>query len=465
MNNKLIRETIQVIPHDFEAEQAVLGSIMAENENMEIVEAWLEPSSFHTAAHQYVFQAMTELGGSSITSVTVGDKLKREDRLNEVGGYAYLADLEIEEYGGRIEELAKIIKDHSTARELIAVAADIVRDGRDIRRDVHELITEASARIEAIEVTVEENTEHVKDILPRSFQRLEKISESPDEIPGIKTGFIDLDKTTTGFYPGDMIIIAGRPSMGKTSLSLNIASYIATTDNVLFFSLESNKERLVERLLSSIAMVNNKKLKRGNLEGEEWDRLANATQRLTDMNIYINDKAGISISEIINTAKRYHRKLKGGLKAVFIDHIGLVDTKQGQYREMEVAFISKKLKALAKNLDIVTVPLSQLNRGVENGSDKRPKLSDLRESGSLEQNADIVMMVYRDEYYNEDSADKGIAEINIAKNRDGETGLVRLGFVGKYTKFCNLSQQSPPPSESGKKTNYDAMHEWQNQTY
>jgi replicative DNA helicase len=436
------------IPHNIEAEQAVLGSIIESNELMDDISSFLTPGCFFKTAHQLIFKAMVELSENNkpIDEVLLGDELQSLNRLEEVGGYAYLSELvEYAPVEGNIIYYAKIILEDAKLRELIEITTDIGIKARNPEQNPTLLIREAEQRIS--EIIFDDSTEsikHIKEALKNRFIQLEKLSENPNGLVGIPTGFIDLDKLTCGLIPQNLIIIAARPAMGKSALAFNIASYVATRGYpdkpVLIFSAEMSKEQTADRLLSGEGRISASKIKTGNLEQDDWDKLAMATDKISGSPIFIDDET-YGFDKIVHKTKRFHKK--NGISVLFIDYLQLLEGSKKQSREQEISDMSRKSKLLAKLLDIPVVLLAQLNRTCETRPDKRPRLSDLRESGAIEQDADIVMFIYRDEVYDTDSADKGIAEIIIRKHRSGPVGTVRLAYVGKYVKFSNLSQMTP----------------------
>lgn len=440
------------IPHDIEAEQAYLGAIIENNELLSETASILTPRSFFKTAHQYIFRAMLELFETNqpIDEVLLGDQLRELNQLEEVGGYAYLAELvDYVPSSGNAVYYARIIQEHALLRDLIDTTSEIGRKSRDPEQNISELLAEAENKITEISTRSTDNKySHIKEILASSFKRLEKISETADEITGIPTGFIDLDKFTSGLQNSDLIIIAARPSMGKTAFALNIASYVSTRSEVkgaiLVFSMEMSKEQLAIRMLTAESKVDSKKLRSGNLEQEDWDKLAMATDKLSVVPVYINDSTNVTPYELNTICKQLDKEFEHGVSLIIVDYLQLMQgNRPNMSREQEIAEISRNLKGIAKELDVPVVALSQLNRALENRSDKRPQLADLRESGAIEQDADIILFIYRDEVYNDESPDKGIAEIIISKHRNGPTGVIRLAFVGKYTKFANLSHMSP----------------------
>lgn len=445
------------IPQDIEAEQAVLGAIICDNDLISQTAGILKSGSFFSLSHQYVFQAMIELDelNQPIDEIILGDHLRSLNQLDEVGGYTYLAELiDCVPSSANVNHYAKIVQEHALLRELISTTTDIAKKSRSAEQNISELLSEAETKItEIASRTASANYRHIREVLASSFERLEKISETTEVVTGLPTGFIDLDKTTSGLQPSDLIIIAARPSMGKTAFALNIATHIALRSKnpalvlrpeekgaILLFSLEMSREQLATRMLTSISQVDASKIRSGNLDQEDWDRLAMATDRLSGTSIFINDSTSLSPHELVAISKQLNKEHEHGVSMVIVDYLQLMKgTRPNTPREQEIAEISRSLKGLAKELSIPVLALSQLNRSLESRSDKRPQLSDLRESGALEQDADIIMFIYRDEIYNKETKDKGIAEIIISKHRNGATGMQPLAFIGKYTQFANLA--------------------------
>ncbi len=441
------------IPQDVEAEQAVLGAVIYSNDTFNDIAGILSPNSFHAEPHRHIYRAILELAelNQPIDEITLGDQLRSFGKLEDIGGYAYLAELvECVPSSGNIVYYAKIIQEHALLRDLIATTTDIGRKSRDPKQNISELLAEAENKITEIATRSSQKTySHIKEILATNFNRLEEISENKSEITGLATGFIDLDRLTSGLQPSDLIIVAARPSMGKTAFALNIASYVATRSEqkgaILMFSLEMSKEQLAMRMLTAESKIDSKKMRTGNLEQEDWDKLAMATDKLSIAPVYINDISNLTPYEMVTVCKQLDKELEHGISMVIVDYMQLMQgNKKTQSREQEIAEISRSMKGLAKDLNIPVIALSQLNRALENRSDKRPQLSDLRESGSIEQDADIILFIYRDEVYNEESEKKGTSEIIIAKHRNGPTGMIELAFVGKYTKFANLAREDRP---------------------
>jgi len=438
------------IPQDFEAEQAVLGTIIEDNGKITDIGAVLNPNSFHTIAHQHIYRAMLELDDRKepVDEIMLGDQLNSLGQLDEIGGYAYLAELaECSPSTGNVIYYAKILQEHAMLRDLISVTMDIGRRSRDPEQNITELLKDAETKISEIaQSRTTQNLEHVKDSLRELFKDIEKKSDNRIDPDELKTGFVDLDRIIGGLLPPDLIVIGGRPSMGKTALALNIASYVATrgetSKSILVYSREMQNKQLAGRMISSSGRVDSKKLRDANLDQEDWDKLAMATDEISGSEIYLDSKTS-DIRQLVYDVKSFDKRHKEGVALVIVDYLQLMRGSKDKFREQEIAEISRSLKNLAMDLNIPVIALSQLNRKVEERADKRPTLQDLRESGAIEQDSDIILFIYRDEVYNPDSPDKGIAEIIIAKNRNGSTGMTRLQFIGKYTKFSNLSLQNP----------------------
>lgn len=432
------------IPQDIEAEQAVLGSIIENNDLLTEVSDFLQPNSFFMVAHQHIYRAIIELSELNypIDEVILGDQLKSKSQLEEVGGYAYIAELvECAPSTGNIKFYAQIVAEKATLRDVIKTSQEIGQKALDPEYAIGEILNDAYDKISGLsDRQIKSGSISSRAALSGAFQYLERVSENPGELFGIPTGFIDLDKKIGGLIPKSLNVLAGRPSMGKTALALNILAYVTTRTNEkgagLFFSREMSSDQLALRLMAAESGVNSHIFKTGNIQAEDWDRLARATDVLSGANFYINESA-LTIHDMRTAAKKIS-KTKHGLALIVADYLQLFEGK-GQNREQEIAYISRSCKAMAKDFNVPFILLSQLNREVEKRSNKRPMLSDLRESGAIEQDADIVAFIYRDEVYYPESQDRGKAEVIIGKNRDGPTGTVNLAFVSKYTKFANLS--------------------------
>jgi len=433
----------KVLPQNIEAEQSVLGGILIDNEALPKVLEIIEPNDFYRDNHKKIFLAFLELFENNIPLdiITVTELLQKKGELTNVGGATYLASLvDSVPTTANITHYAKIIKEKSILRSLIAKATDIVNLGFEASEDVAEILDKAEEAIFSItQQRIQTSYYSIKEIIKQTFEAIEELSSKKDSVTGIPTGFIDFDRLTAGLQPSDLIIIAGRPVMGKTSFTLNIAQHAATRAGVPvgFFSLEMSKEQLALRMLCAEARINSQKIRSGFLSERDWLRLTDAAATLSEAPIFIDDTPALSVLEIRAKARRLKSEHNVGL--IIVDYLQLMKGKgKVDTREREISEISRSLKALAKELNIPVVAVSQLNRRVEERENKRPRLADLRESGAIEQDADLIVFIYRDEVYNEDTPDKGIAEIIIGKQRSGPTGVVKLAFLDKYTRFENL---------------------------
>jgi replicative DNA helicase len=434
----------KVPPQNLEAERAVLGAILMDNETVYTVMEILEPSAFYQPSHRLIFSTMLDLSerGEPIDIVTLTDRLRSAGSLDKAGGPDYIptrAD-EVPTSAG-VANYAKIVKEKATLRNLIETSSEIVQDCFDAPGDVDQLLDEAERRIFAIsEERIRSGFLSMKEIVKSSFKTIESLYEKKEHITGVPSGFADIDELTSGFQSSDLIIIAGRPSMGKTAFCLNVAQYASMQKQltVAVFSLEMAKEQLVMRMLCSEARIDAHRLRSGFLGQTDWPKLSTAAGRLADAAIYIDDTPALSSMEM--RAKTRRLKADKGLDLVIVDYLQLMSSRRrSDSREQEISEISRSLKALAKELGVPVVALSQLNRGVESRMDKRPILADLRESGAIEQDADVIIFIYRDEVYNKESMEKGIAEIIIGKQRNGPVGTRKLTWLDKYTRFEDLT--------------------------
>ncbi|UCD83835.1 MAG: replicative DNA helicase [Deltaproteobacteria bacterium] len=439
----------KVPPQSIEAEQSVLGGILLENEainrTLEVLGADAS-ENFYREIHRKIFLTMLELNEKSepVDLITLSDALKDKGWLEEIGGTIYLASLaDSVPTAANITHYAKIVKEKALLRRLIRVATEIVTQGYELPGNVEEFLDRSERSIfEVSEKLVKPSYFSIRDLIKDSFKYIDQRYEKKELITGIPTGFSDFDLKTTGLQCADLIIIAGRPSMGKTSLSLNIAQYAAIEANVpvVIFSLEMAKEQLVLRMLCSEARVDANRLRGGFLSESDWPRLTNAAGRLSEAPIFIDDTPAISVLEMRAKARRL--KADNSLGLIIVDYLQLMQGRRDvESREREISDISRSLKALAKELSVPVVALSQLSRRTEQHPGNRPQLADLRESGAIEQDADVVVFIYRDELYNPDTEDKGIAEVIIGKQRNGPTGVVKLAFQPSYTNFENLSDR------------------------
>ncbi len=440
----------KVPPQNIEAEQSVLGAILIENgavyKAIEIINA----NDFYKEAHKRIFIAMLELNekNEAIDLVTLTDYLRKKNDIEIVGGVTYLSMLSnTVPTAANIRYHAKIVSEKSLLRNLINTATEIVTRGYENLQDVDDLLDFAENSIFSIsENKIKRSFIHIKDIIKDSFETIERLSEKKGRVVGVPSGFIDLDNMTTGFHPADLVIIAGRPSMGKTAFCLSIAQHagIEKKEPVAIFSLEMTKEQIVTRLLCSEARVDAHKLRSGFLGKSDWPKLTNAAGRISESAIFIDDTPAITALEIKAKARRL--KAEHGLSLIIVDYLqimgGRVTGRRGgaDTREQEISDISRSLKALAKELNVPVIALSQLNRAIESRHDRRPMLADLRESGAIEQDADVILFINREEVYKQTEENRGIAEIIIGKQRNGPIGSVKLAFIDKYTKFDNLEK-------------------------
>lgn len=434
-------------PQDIDAEQAVLGALLLDPEAVHRVPPTLRPDDFYHQGHRLIFEAAMDLAeqGQPVDLVTVTGELRQRGTLEKAGGAAYIASLlDLVPTAANIEHYSRMVEEKALLRTLIMAATRIAEMGYEGGEDATRLLEQAERMI--LEVGARRTAggfASLREILLAVWSFVEQAYASKGGISGLPTGFVDLDRLCCGLQPADLIILAARPSMGKTSLALSIAYQVAVKQRlpVAVFSLEMSKEQLVQRLLCAEARVDQYRLRTGNLREEDWERLSDAMANLSEVPLYIDDTVAGSVREMRAKARRL--QAERGLSLVVIDYIQLMQSgTRAENRQQEISQISRGLKGLAKELNVPVLALSQLSRAVEARQDKRPQMSDLRESGALEQDADIVMFIYRDEYYNPDSDRKGIAEIIIAKQRNGPVGTVELGFLKEFTRFVNLAKAS-----------------------
>lgn len=435
----------RVPPQNIDAEKAVLGSMMLETEAISQVETILEPDDFYLEAHRKIFQGIVNLAerDEPIDLISVNEELRQQNQIEEIGGSSYITELaNWVPTAANAEYYAKLVKNKSLLRRLIATAGNIANLGYQAEEEVDILLDKAEQMVFSLaEGRSSKGIHQIKDVLVDAFERLEKVYETEGGITGVASGFYELDYMTSGFQPSDLIIIAARPSMGKTALVLNMAQNMAVKNKVpvAIYSLEMSKEQLAQRLLCAEAKINGQHLRSGQLQDKDWLVLSHALGRLSEAPIFIDDTPGITLMELRAKARRL--KAEHGLGLIAIDYLQLM---QGngriENRQQEISEISRSLKALARELEVPVIALSQLSRAVESRINKRPQLSDLRESGSIEQDADLVLFIYRDEYYNPESDKKGIAELIIAKQRNGPVGTVETVFMKDYTRFENKSR-------------------------
>ena len=421
-------------PHSTEAEQSVLGGLMLENSAWDRIADVVSGEDFYRHEHRLIFRAIANLINESRPAdvITVQESLERNEELEAAGGFNYLITLaQNTPSAANIRRYAEIVRERSIMRQLAEVGTEIARSAYNPQgRDAGQLLDEAENK--------------VFDLLKEVVKRIDMLysRDNPDEVTGISTGFIDLDKKTSGLQPGDLIIVAGRPSMGKTAFSINIAEHVAVKNKlpVAVFSMEMGGAQLVMRMLGSVGRLDQSVLKTGRLQDEHWGRLNEAVVKLSDAPMYIDETPGLTALELRTRARRLARQFNGKLGLIVIDYLQLMSgSGRSDNRASELGEISRSLKALAKELQVPVIALSQLSRTVEQRTDKRPMMSDLRESGAIEQDADLIMFMYRDEYYNSDSPAKGLAECIIGKHRNGPVGKVFLTWMGQFTKFDNAA--------------------------
>ena len=440
-------DVLRVPPHSVEAEQAVLGGLLLDNSTWDAVADRLRAEDFYRRDHQQIFAAIAELSARSEPSdaVTLAEYLAAKGRGEETGGLAYLAGLARDTpTAANIRAYADIVRERSLLRQLIRVSGEIAASAYESEgRTAKELVDGAEQLVFAIAEQGRRTSSGfvpLRDVLGATIDRLDMLHQSQGQLTGVSTGYTDLDRMTAGLQPGDLVIVAGRPSMGKTTLALNIAenAAIAAGTAVAVFSMEMSREQLSLRMISSLGRVDQSHLRTGMFGDEDWARINSAIAQMKSAPIYIDDSGALTPTEVRARARRLTREQPLGL--IVIDYLQLMQvpgTKEN--RATEISEISRSLKALAKELKVPVIALSQLNRSVEQRTDKKPVMSDLRESGAIEQDADLIMLIYREEVYEPDTPRKGIADIIIAKQRNGPTGEVHLTFLGKYTRFENLA--------------------------
>ena len=436
----------KVPPHDIEAEQAIIGSMLTDKDAVISAIEVLKPDDFYREDNKIIYEAILNLYNRSepIDVITVRAELESMGKIDNVGGLEYLVELpdKVPTTANSMKYI-KIVEEKSSLRKLIKTANEIIELGFNPTEDVDDIMEGAEKKIfNIMQDKDQKGYSPLKDVLVESFTKLEELYNRKQHITGVPSGFTDLDYRTAGFHGSELILIAARPAMGKTAFALNIATNAALRANVpvAVFSLEMSKEQLVNRILCSESMVDSNKIRTGKLEEDDWTKLAETIGPLSEAEMYIDDTPGINIMEI--RAKCRKLKIEKNIGLVVIDYLQLIQGsgKRNGSREQEISEISRSLKILAKEIEVPVIALSQLSRAAEQRPDHRPMLSDLRESGAIEQDADIVMFLYRDDYYNPDTEKKGIAEVIIAKHRGGSTGTVELLWLGNYTKFVNIAK-------------------------
>lgn len=438
----------RIPPQNLEAEQAVLGAMLIEREAISKVAELLRPEDCYREAHRLIYNAMLELfnKNDAVDMVTVIEFLRKEDKLEAAGGIAYVTSLANSvPTAANVLYHARIVEEKALLRQLINAATNIAGMGYEGSEEVSSILDSAEKMILSVSSrTMGGEFTPIKSIIFDAFNKIEQLYASKGSITGLSTGFKDLDKLTSGLQPSDLILIAARPSMGKTAFVLNIAQHIGIAEKkaVAFFSLEMSKEQLVQRMLCAESAIDSQRLRIGELEAKDWTKLVSGADRLSAAPIFIDDTAGITVMEMRSKARRL--KIEHNLSLIIIDYLQLMQGsgkgKGSENRQQEISEISRSLKALAREINVPVIALSQLSRSVESRQVKKPMLSDLRESGSLEQDADIVAFLYRDDYYNPDSEQKNITEVIIAKHRNGPVDTVQLFFHKQFTKFSDLSK-------------------------
>ena len=443
-------DAIKLPPHSVEAEQSVLGGLLLENSAWERIADLITEQDFYRHDHRLIYRHIIKLLDASKPAdvVTTSESLESSQELNTVGGLAYLGALaQNTPSAANIRRYAEIVRDRAILRGLVEVGTGIADSAYSpMGRSASELLDQAEGRVFEIAEAGARGKKGFIELPVLLTQVVERIDmlfqrDNPSDITGIPTGFTDLDQKTSGLQPGDLIIVAGRPSMGKTAFSLNIAENVALESGlpVAIFSMEMAGTQLVMRMMGSVGKLDQHKVRTGRLQDDDWQRLTYAVGKLNEAPLYIDESAALTALELRARARRLHRQC-GKLGLIVIDYIQLMSsTRQGENRATEISEISRSLKALAKELDVPVIALSQLNRSLEQRPNKRPVMSDLRESGAIEQDADVILFIYRDEVYNPETPEKGIAEIIISKQRNGPIGSLRLAFLGEYTRFENLA--------------------------
>ncbi len=442
-------EKLKVPPHSIEAEQSVIGSMLIDPESWDKVAELVTESDFYNRSHQIIFTAILKLLGDSVPVdiITVSEELEKHNQLDDAGGLAYLGELaKNTPSSANVTAYAKIISERAITRELIGVAHEIAEVGYNPEgRESADILDLAESRVfEIAEKRTGENEgpRGVDHVFRKNINRLEALVKTNKEVTGVSTGYTDLDKKTSGLQPSDLIIVAARPSMGKTTFAMNLVENAMLLEEkpVLVFSLEMPSEQIMMRMLASLSRVDQTKIRTAQLDDEDWARISNTMAMLKDKdNLFVDDSSGLTPMDVRSRARKLARE-RGGISLIMVDYLQLMRVPAlSDNRTLEIAEISRSLKALAKELEVPVVALSQLNRTLEQRADKRPVNSDLRESGSIEQDADLIMFIYRDEVYHENSEDKGVAEIIIGKQRNGPIGTSRLTFQGQFSRFDNYA--------------------------
>ncbi len=440
---------IKMQPHSLEAEQSVIGGLLLSADGWDAVAEEVAASDFYRPSHRAIFREIALLADAAepIDVITVADKLEARGELQGAGGLPYLAELaQNTPSASNIRAYAQVVRERASLRKLIEAAQDIADSGFNPEgRTSLELLDEAERRIMQIgeQGPKSGGPQDVNPLLKKALDRIDELFNSGGDITGLTTGFKDLDTMTSGMQPSDLVIVAGRPSMGKTSFAMNLVenALLAAKRPILVFSMEMPADQLIIRMLSSIGRIDQTRIRTGKLEQEDWPKLTAAVNKLRDMPLFIDDTPALTPTEVRSRVRKVARENNGEIGMIMVDYLQLMQVAgSSEGRTAEISEISRSLKAIAKEFKVPMVALSQLNRSLEQRPNKRPVNSDLRESGAIEQDADVIMFIYRDEVYNEDSPDKGTAEIIIGKQRNGPIGSCRLAFIGQYTRFENLAR-------------------------
>ena len=439
-------ELRNIPPQDLEAEQAVLGCMLTDNESVYSALEILRPEDFYREDHKIIFEAISNIYNKTepVDIITLKSELSSMGKFDAVGGLEYIASLpEKVPTTANVEKYIKLVEEKAMLRELIKTADEIKKLGFEATDNVEDIMDNAEKQIfNVMERKNQRGYTSIKDILVGAFTELEKLYNRKGQITGVPSGFTELDKKIAGFHGSELILIAARPGMGKTAFALNIATNAALRAKkpVAIFSLEMSKEQLANRILSSESLVNSENIRKGTLNDEEWGKLAETSGMLSEAPIYVDDSPGLTVLQIMAKARKL--KLEKKIELIVIDYLQLItgNSKRNGSREQEIAEISRSLKLMAKEIGVPVIALSQLSRAVEGRVDHKPMLSDLRESGSIEQDADVVMFIYREDYYDKETEKKGIATIDVAKQRSGSTGAIELIWLPQFTKFANLEK-------------------------
>ncbi len=442
-------EKLKIPPHSIEAEQSVLGSMLIAPDSWDKVAEILVEDDFYNRSHQLIYKTILKLlsANQPVDLITVSEALEHTEQLEEAGGFAYLGELaKNTPSAANVVAYAEIIRERAITRELIGVANEISEVGYNPQgRDSSAILDLAESKVFEIaekRTGSNEGPKNIEAVLGKTIDRLEALVKNNKDVTGVSTGYVDLDKKTSGMQPSDLIIVAARPSMGKTTFAMNLVENAMLTEEkpVLVFSLEMPSEQIMMRMLASLSRVNQTSIRTAQLDDEDWARISNTMAMLKDKdNLFVDDSSGLTPMEVRTRARKLARE-RGGIAMIMVDYLQLMQVPAlSDNRTLEIAEISRSLKALAKELECPVIALSQLNRSLEQRADKRPVNSDLRESGSIEQDADLIMFIYRDEVYHENSTEKGIAEIIIGKQRNGPIGTVRLTFQGQFSRFDNYA--------------------------